>query len=132
MSRSPQRRRRRGGSRGLNAARPGGGREPGNGELVPELAELTPFSVFCALHLGITERDGFSPQGIDAVARRFGLSRDALRDYLSEHSLLEGDLRRANFDLESAQLDIRVAPQGISRTELARSLYEELCNGEAG
>ena len=37
-----------------------------------------------------------------------------------------GDYHPARFDLESARLDIEVAPAGISRVELARTLFEEL------
>jgi hypothetical protein len=93
---------------------------------VPELCELTPFSIFCALHLGITEQNGYSPQGHEAVARRFSLSREELQAFLEEHALDPGSLQRAGFDAESARLDIQVAPQGISRVELARTLFEEI------
>ena len=35
------------------------------------------------------------------------------------------DLVHSGFDLASAQIDIMVAPEGISRRELARPLYDE-------
>jgi hypothetical protein len=92
----------------------------------PELSELTPFSVFCALYLGITERNGYAHQGREAVARRFSLSRDEFHAFLEEHALDRESLSRAGFDAESARLDIQVAPEGISRVELARTLFEEL------
>jgi hypothetical protein len=95
-------------------------------EAIPELVELSPFSVFCALWLGITATDGYALAGLDAVAARFGIAREALDAYLCEHELRAEDLRRARFDLESARLDIRVAPAGISRLELARTLWQEL------
>jgi hypothetical protein len=69
----------------------------------PELSELTPFSVFC-----------------------FSLSRDEFHAFLEEHALDRESLSRAGFDAESARLDIQVAPEGISRVELARTLFEEL------
>ncbi len=104
-----------------------------DGESVPELLELSPFSVFCAL-LGITETEGYARQEHAAVARRFDLSDEDLRDYLDANGLSKSDLRRADFDLESARLDMKVAPVGISRIELARTLFQELaeCEGGAG
>jgi hypothetical protein len=93
---------------------------------VPELAELTPFSVFCAFHLGITETNGYSPQDESTVARRFRLSPGDLRDYLVQNRLRKEDLVAAEFNLASARLDIQVAPEGISRTELARTFFAEL------
>jgi hypothetical protein len=93
---------------------------------VPELTDLTPFSVFCAFHLGITETDGYARQDETAVARRFGLSTGDLRDYLLQHQLRPEDLAAADFNLASARLDIQVAPEGISRTELARTFFTEL------
>jgi hypothetical protein len=104
----------------------GNGRRPERRSPVPELTELTPFSVFCAFHLGITETDGYSRQDEAAVSRRFGLSPGDLRDYLCEHRLRSEDLAAADFNLSSAQLDIQVAPEGISRTELARTVFAEL------
>jgi hypothetical protein len=93
---------------------------------VPELREMSPFSVFCALHLGITDTDGYSRQDLSTVARRFDASPEELQDFLDGHRLTRQDLRAVNFDLSSAQLDIQVAPEGISRTELARTLFSEL------
>ena len=100
--------------------------------MIQELRELSPFSVFCSLYLGITDTDGYKVQGADAVARRFGLDRDGLAGYLAEQRLRRDDLERAQFDLDSARLDIRVAPDGISRTELARTLWKELLDALRG
>lgn len=90
------------------------------------MMELTPFSVFCALHLGITDTDGYSPQDASAVARRFGLGTEGLEAYLEEHRLRRADLESADFNRSSARLDIQVAPEGISRTELARTFFKEI------
>jgi hypothetical protein len=109
-----------------NGTRAGAAAVGPRAEPIPELVELSPFSVFCALWLGITASDGFALAGVDAVAARFGIAREALDAYLREHALRAEDLRRARFDLESARLDIRVAPAGISRLELARTLWQEL------
>jgi hypothetical protein len=111
---------------GPNGRSPEHGGENDRREQIPELTELSPFSVFCALHLGITPTDGYASQTVDAVAGRFGLTPDSLRAFLERHGLREPDLRAVSFDLASAQLDIQVAPEGISRTELARTLFAEL------
>ena len=95
---------------------------------VPELCELGPLSVFCALHLGITEDDGWSPPDPGAVARRFDLTPGELERYLEEHRLSAEQIEHAGFDLEAARLDIRVAPEGVSRLELARTLFTDLQN----
>jgi hypothetical protein len=98
---------------------------------VSELCQLGPFAVFCALHLGITERNGFAPQEPTAVARRFQLSTEELELYLREHAIAPDDLAAAGFDREAARFDMQVAPAGISRVELARTLYQELRQARA-
>ncbi len=87
---------------------------------------MTPFSVFCVLHLGITATDGYDPLDERGVARRFGVTETELADFLEARGLTCGALQRADFDLSSARLDIEVAPEGISRVELARTLFDEL------
>ncbi len=104
----------------------GNGAVPGHGRRVAELCALAPFSVFCALYLGITEDDGFARPEAARVARRFDLSPEQLDQYLSDHGLTAEDLKAADFDLEGARLDIQVAPEGISRVELARTMFEEV------
>lgn len=83
------------------------------------------FTLFCSYYLGVTPDDGYQKPDPDAVARRYGLNRESLQQLLVENGLDEKSLRQARFDLEGARLDIRVAPQGISRTEIARDLYNE-------
>ena len=120
---SSRRKRRPGQSRG---DAPHCGAREGTRPPVPELCELAPFSVFCALHLWITETDGFREQSPDAVARRFELSDEEFDEFLERHGLTGEALRSAEFDLDGARLDMRVAPDGISRIELARTLFREL------
>lgn len=123
-------RRQRGGRRGgaRSGDRPSlpGESTPCGGKRIDELCELSPFSVFCTLYLGITEEDGWAPPNARRAARRFDLSPEALSEYLHAHRIAEEHLKRARFDLAGARLDIQVAPPGISRTELARTLWEEL------
>ncbi len=135
---NPRRQRRRGRSRSRRPQPRDGSRGPGvddwtrtRGEKVPELLELTPFSVFCAI-LGITETDGYARQEHTSVAKRFGMSDSELREYRDDNGLSESDLKSGEFDLGSARLDMKVAPEGISRMELARTLFEELREAAAG
>lgn len=130
--RRPGRRRGRGErSRGQDGSRGAGGRRNGQARHGPtpariqELCELGPFSIFCALYLGITEQNGYARQSSAQVARRFALSDAELSEYLETHGLTREQVNGAGCDLESAHLDIEVAPEGISRMELARTLFEE-------
>jgi len=106
-------------------APPTAARASHSGRHIPELSELGPFSVFCALYLGITEDDGYREPRLGPVAARFGLSDGELTSWLEAHGLDESAVRGSGFDLEGACLDIEVAPEGISRVELARTLYRE-------
>ncbi len=83
------------------------------------------FAMFCAVHLGITSDDGFHEPRLDEVARRYGMKKDELIELLREHKLDDESVRRAKYDMVGAKLDMRLAPEGISRTESARELYAE-------
>ena len=57
----------------------------------------------------------------DAWART-GVVKQALKECnMDSASLLNKD-----FDMALAQLDIQVAPEGIDKMELAKSIYEEI------
>jgi len=83
------------------------------------------FDLFCAYHLGITPDGGYRIQNIHEVARRFGTNAAELRQILTEYGMAADDIVHSGFDLPGAQVDIMVAPEGISRRELARPLYDE-------
>jgi len=90
-----------------------------------KVANLEPFELFCAYHLGIGPDKQYKPSNINEVANRFrqepGLIRQALKEYgMDSASLLDRD-----FDMALAQLDIQVAPEGVDRIELAKNIYEE-------
>jgi len=95
---------------------------------VPRGGEIDPFDLFCAYHLGITANGDYRIQNIHEVARRFGTNAAALRQTLTAYGMDAEDLVHSGFDLASAQIDIMVAPEGISRRELARPLFEEFKN----
>lgn len=90
------------------------------------LLPLDPFTMFGALYLGLTDGDHYRPLQLNDLARRFGVGVAELKDKIHEFGLDRESLKKSGFDLEMAQLDIRVAPEGISRRELAKTWYEEL------
>ena len=83
------------------------------------------FTLFCAYHLGITPSDGYHKPHLEEVARRFSMSPKEIKSLLQEFELTEDSIRSTDFDLTGAQLDIRVAPEGISRVEIARESWEK-------
>jgi hypothetical protein len=96
--------------------------------LVSELAKrhgISPFELFCAYHLGITADDGYRFQNIHDVAKRFGVSSGVIKQLLSELGMDADALVNSKFDIASAQVDVMVAPEGVSRLALARELYEQ-------
>jgi hypothetical protein len=91
----------------------------------PAPGKIDAFDLFCAYHLGITPDGGYRIQNIHEVARRFGTNAAELRQVLVAYGMAADDIVHSGFDLPSAQVDIMVAPEGISRRELARPLYDE-------
>lgn len=145
-------RNRPGGGQGANAGQTGGGRPfqrhdrrgreghpeaPGNGGREPRRAGrerasrlgdqlgVGGFELFCAYHLGITPDDRYAFQNIHEVARRFKTNAGMIRQLLEEYEMDPDKIVNSTFDMAAAQVDIMVAPEGISKRELARSLYEE-------
>ncbi|MEW6323908.1 MAG: hypothetical protein AB1515_00820 [Nitrospirota bacterium] len=86
---------------------------------------IDPFELFCAYHLGITERKGYAPANIHEVARRFRVDPSVIKQALQAYGMDPDAILNTQFDLTMAQLDIQVAPEGIDRIELAKSIYEE-------
>jgi hypothetical protein len=83
------------------------------------------FTLFCSYYLGITPDDGYQRPTLEDTARRLGVTSDVIKQLLVEYNLTPETVHNSSFDLSGAQLDIRVAPMGISRTEIAREIYEE-------
>jgi hypothetical protein len=108
--------------------RPDGGAQPArrpDAPVMPAGGEIDRFELFCAYHLGITADGTYRIQNIHEVARRFGTNAGALRQTLAAYGMDADDIVHSGFDLASAQIDIMVAPEGISRRELARPLFDE-------
>jgi len=91
----------------------------------PLTGNLDPFNLFCAYHLGIGPKKEYKPANLNEVARRFGQDPATVRQALKECGMDSASLLDRDFDMALAQLDIQVAPEGIDRMELAKSIYED-------
>ena len=86
---------------------------------------IQPDELFAAYHLGVTVTNGYKPQNIHDISRRFGTSPAQINDALIEYEMDAETVMNTDFDMALAQLDIKVAPKGISKIELAKNLYDE-------
>ncbi|MEM1349762.1 MAG: hypothetical protein AAGI01_14465 [Myxococcota bacterium] len=105
-----------------------GGRDPrddGGIEHDHEVA-LTPFELFCAYHMGITPDNKYRRPSARDVARRFDVSVDEMHDALRTFAIDNNSMDELDFDISLARLDVRVAPEGIDRREIARVHFDEL------
>ena len=59
------------------------------------------------------------------MARRFGQDQGVVKQALKECNMDSAALLDKDFDMALAQLDIQVAPEGIDKMELAKSIYED-------
>jgi len=86
---------------------------------------IDPVELFMAYHLGVTADDNYKPQNIHDLARRFRTQPGRINEALKAYEIDSETVMNTDFDMAMAQIDIRVAPQGISKRELGRQLYEE-------
>jgi len=86
------------------------------------------FDLFCAYHLGITEDGGYRFQNVHQVARRFGANAGVIRQLLADFRMDPDVIVHSDFDMADAQVDIMMAPEGMSRVELAREIFERFKN----
>ena len=94
-------------------------------EVVTEEGPPDAFMLFCAYYLGVTPDDGYQKPNAEELAKRHGMSAEELNKLLVEYEIDPTRVEGSEFDLHGAQLDIRLAPKGISRLETARGFYEE-------
>jgi len=92
---------------------------------VQKFGDIEAFDLFCAYHLGIGPNKQYKPANIHDVARRFGSDPGTMKQALKVCNMDPESLLDRDFDMALAQLDIQVAPEGVDRTELAKSIYEE-------
>lgn len=95
------------------------------GDLV---SNINPFELFCAYHLGIEPGNTYKPANINQVGQRFGVDPATIRQATKKYKFDPESMMDRDFDLALAQLDIQVAPEGVSKTELAKGIYEEFLN----
>ncbi|MAX18073.1 MAG: hypothetical protein CMH73_07880 [Nitrospina sp.] len=91
----------------------------------PLTGGLDAFNLFCGYHLGIGPKKEYRPTNLNEIARRFGTDPATVRQALKECGMDSAALLDRDFDMALAQLDIQVAPEGIDRMELAKSIYED-------
>jgi len=101
------------------AAQPVGDREK------PITGDIDPFELFCAYHLGIAANKDYRPSNINEVAKRFGKDPATIRQALKDAGMDSASLLDRDFDMALAQLDIQVAPEGVDRLELAKTIYSD-------
>ncbi|RAL22146.1 hypothetical protein DL240_09835 [Lujinxingia litoralis] len=87
--------------------------------------ELTPFELFCAYHCGITDNNNYRQQSLREVARRFNKPVPEMEQALRDFGLDKETVKRSRFDISLCHLDMKVAPEGIDKRELARVLFDE-------
>ena len=93
--------------------------------------ELNTFELFCAYHLGIFENNSYRDPSIKQVARLFQRSVEDIRQALTSCGLDDESVKASGYDLSLARLDVKVAPNGIDKRELAKNLYEEFIGEHA-
>ncbi len=86
---------------------------------------IAPFELFAGYHLGLTVANGYRSQNIHDLGRRFRTTPDRITFALKSYEIDSETVMNTDFDISMAEYDIRVAPEGVSRMELARQLYED-------
>jgi len=111
-----------------------GGREPrdANAGRRDGPGQLNAFELFCAYHLGIFEDNEYREPSLKSVARLFDRSPDEIRTALEACGLDDNAVRTADYDLSLAQLDVKVAPDGIDKREIAKNLFDEFIDAHPG
>jgi len=89
------------------------------------VANIDPFELFCAYHLGISADKKYKMANINQVASRFKVDPSVIHTAVKSYSMDSASLLDLDFDMALAQLDIQVAPEGVDRLELAKGVYAE-------
>ena len=111
-------------SRHQAAAKPQDEKQEKNGLI----AGIDPFELFCAYNLGIEPNNVYKQANINQVSQRFGVDPATIRQATQRYGFDPESMLNKDYDLALAQLDIQVAPEGVSKIELAKGLYEEFLN----
>lgn len=102
-------------------------RGPGDGGPRGPRRPIEPYELFAAYYLGLDDNHNYRNQGIREVSRRFGCGQKDIKDALETYKMDKASLRtlRPRFDIKYAELDVKVAPEGIDRGTVARERYDE-------
>lgn len=105
-----------------------GGRDPvlSPDEVESHRPELAPFDLFCMYHVGISDDNKYRKPSARDCAQRLSVSLDEMHDALRDFGLDNNAFEAYEFDVSLARLDVRVAPQGIDKREIARVHFDEL------
>jgi hypothetical protein len=69
---------------------------------------------------------------LSSLARRFEIEEPAVHKALAEFRLEPDRVKRAGLDMSLYRLDMEVAPPGVDRVELARSIFQEVLDVGCG
>jgi hypothetical protein len=99
--------------------------ESKSGAFKGEPEELNAFNLFCAYHLGLTRDNGYRFQSVKEIARRFNVDQKIVRDRIERYGIQTEELKKIGFDAKFFQPDIQLAPEGINKREIARTIWDE-------
>lgn len=103
-----------------------GGREPTEEVTGPDgPLDLNAFNLFCSYYLGILPDNRYKKPNANRTAQHFHKSPDDIEMALRSCGMDKHTLRDVDYDFSLAQLDVRVAPDGLDKRELARPLFDE-------
>ncbi|MCA9562404.1 MAG: hypothetical protein KC561_02900 [Myxococcales bacterium] len=94
--------------------------------------ELNEFELFCAYHLGLDPQGKPGKFGLGHIARRFSVEIDDVKAALTEFKMDKDAISGTDFEPELARLDIKVAPPGIDRVQIALTLFQEFLDCGCG
>jgi hypothetical protein len=118
--------RKRSGRRKSNKREKFGGREPvAQFEKRTGPIPLNPFELFVSYYMGVTDDNRYSKPSMGNTARKFSIQPEDVEQALRNCGMDKHTLRDVDYDMSLAQLDVRVAPDGIDKREIARNLFDE-------
>jgi hypothetical protein len=100
-------------------------RRPAGASGLAQRNNIDAFELFCAYHLGIAEDGSYRFQNVHQVAKRFASNAGMIKQVLTDLGMDSDAIVHSTFDMASAQVDIMLAPEGVSRTEIAKVLFAE-------
>ena len=74
---------------------------------------------------GIAKDGAYRPANIHTVARQFNRPAGELKQLMQDYGIDATAVMEKEFDMAMAQIDMELAPEGISRIELARPIFAE-------